>query len=135
MGAFALIPAEATRERAGSRLRVGRFRGRFVAGEALLPPRAVLGPCEGTYSLLAQLARECIRFKFHVRLTSVHSPLVAFSPRRWKRRNPVTSLMIPNTVSTVALRRALSLRLAEALHAPAVASRVSRLVYDCNRPP
>ena len=31
--------------------------------------------------------------------------------------------------------RELSLRLAEALQAPAVASRVSRLVYDCNRPP
>jgi predicted N-formylglutamate amidohydrolase len=31
--------------------------------------------------------------------------------------------------------RAVALRLSEALDAPLVASRVSRLVYDCNRPP
>ncbi len=31
--------------------------------------------------------------------------------------------------------RALAVKLSEMLHAPLVASRVSRLVYDCNRPP
>ena len=48
-----------------------------------------------------------IRFRFHVRQVSVHSPRTASSQRRRKRRNPIVSLMIPITVSTVDLCRAL----------------------------
>ena len=54
--------------------------------------------------------KACIRFRFHARQVSVHSPRTASSPRRWKRRNPIVSLMIPKTVSTVDLRRAYSAR-------------------------
>ncbi len=40
-----------------------------------LTAKGRFGPCEGTFSLLAQLERACIRFKFHARPMSVHSPL------------------------------------------------------------
>ena len=44
-----------------------------------------------------------MRFRFHARQVRVHSPLTASNPRTWNRRNPITSLIIPNTGSTVDL--------------------------------
>ena len=47
-----------------------------------------------------------IRFKFHARQTSVHSPVTFFKPRSENWRKPMTDLMMPKTGSTVCLRKA-----------------------------
>ena len=47
-----------------------------------------------------------MRFKFHARHTSVHSPLTFFKPRSENWPKPITDLMMPNTGSTVCLRSA-----------------------------
>lgn len=47
-----------------------------------------------------------MRFKFHARQTSVHSPETFCRTRREKRRKLITDLMIPNTGSIVCLRKA-----------------------------
>jgi hypothetical protein len=47
-----------------------------------------------------------MRFKFHARQTSVHSPVTFFNPRSENWRKPITDLMMPKTGSTVCLRKA-----------------------------
>jgi len=42
-----------------------------------------------------------MRFKFHARQTSVHSPFAFSKPRNKNCLNPITDLMMPNTGSTV----------------------------------
>ena len=54
-----------------------------------------------------------MRFKFHARYTNDHSPLTLFNPRKENCRKPITDLMMPNTGSTVCLRKAYRARLAE----------------------
>jgi hypothetical protein len=47
-----------------------------------------------------------MRFKFHAKQTSVHSPVTCFKPRSENWRKPMTDLMMPKTGSTVCLRKA-----------------------------
>ena len=47
-----------------------------------------------------------MRFKFHAKQLSVHSPVTLFKPRSENWRKPMTDLMMPKTGSTVCLRKA-----------------------------
>lgn len=54
---------------------------------------------------LHAVASTYIRFKLNAMVTSFHSPDTASSPLRENCRKPITCLIIPNTGSTVHLRR------------------------------
>ena len=58
------------------------------------------------YPLWMQFWRNtAMRFTFHAKHTKVHSWPAFFSPRNRNWRNPITDLMMPNTGSTVCLRK------------------------------
>src|SRR5665213_2464096 len=97
--------------RATATMEIGRGReiwpAKMIFADQKLANRALrsLGGALAHRYLLVHPAITAILLMFHAMVTSVHSPRTEASPRNRNWRKRITDLMMPNTGSTVCLRK------------------------------